>query len=122
MTDALSTVGLGASWSVSSNVLAIPNFSLAQNATTAIIGQLDGPNGLTAGNLTFPEQLFGQVSFSDYDCFPSFSPDGESLAYFRVRRQIFGVQPQPALVSIRISDANGAVSYTHLTLPTTPYV
>ena len=107
MTDALSTVGLGASWSVSSNVLAIPNFSLAQNATTAIIGQLDGPNGLTAGNLTFPEQLFGQVSFSDYDCFPSFSPDGESLAYFRVRRQIFGVQPQPALVSIRISDANG---------------
>ena len=107
-TDPQTTVGLGASWSVSTNVLVIPNFSFAQNATTAIIGQENSISSGPTANLTFPERAtFGQNTFFDSDSFPSFSPDGESLAYFRVRRQTFGLQPQPALLSIRISDANG---------------
>lgn len=113
-TDPLNTIGLGVSTSASSSAVALPLASKNGNKTTAIVAA-SGDNGFDK-QLTFPQTgPFGPVGpvgeqsvFMEVDCFPSFSPDGESLAYFRVDRQtIFLTDFQPAQLSLRISDANG---------------
>lgn len=111
MTDALSTVGRGASWSVSSNLIAIPAPNIKTKVGTAIFGGNEFAN-LPIRQLTFPKSgsfgnPFDLTIFTDNDLFPSFSPNGQSLAYFRTRSQSRNGVAQPSPLALRISDAAG---------------
>lgn len=81
-TDALSTVGVGISWSAATNLVALP--LIAQNGLTAIFAQDEN----SAVQLTNPQRgTLGFLSGSTFqnDSFPTYSPTGRALAYFRTQ-------------------------------------
>ena len=88
-----STSGDGVSWSPVANVIATPTTTSNPQQPT-----LSGPSPISSfnsagqflDNLTFPQAgqlggVFGPM-FVQHDQFPSFSPDGQELAYFRQTR------------------------------------
>ncbi len=109
-TDALATIGVGISWSAASNLIATP--LSAANATTAIFGS-NSAAGIPVTQLTNPTR--GNVGLSglfvEHDSFPTYSPTGGALAYFRTTSRFTTspfVQQLPSVATLRIIQPNGA--------------
>ena len=100
-----STLGVGISWSSATNRVATP--SSASNGTTAIFSG----NGLL--NIPIRQETFPQIgTFSngnsfENDSFPTYSPNGQALAYFRSRDFLTVNGSLPSALSLRITSPAG---------------
>ena len=102
-----STGGAGVSWSPVADLIAVP-------ATTPGDPQLSGPTPIVAlnssgqflGNLTSPGfSGAGAALIIQHDMYPSFSPNGVALAYFRSTRN--GLGSNGSFLQLRIASPIG---------------
>jgi len=103
--SANSTLGVGISWSSASNRVAIP--TNAQNGMTAIFSGNSLLN-IPVRQETFPQGgIFANGNFFEDDSFPTYSPNGQALAYFRSRDILTTSGPLPSQLSLRITSSAG---------------
>lgn len=114
-----SSAGAGLSWSPVEDLIAVPVSTSSGNplasGPTPIVGF--NSSGQFLRNLTFPSGGINQQVI-EHDMFPSFSPNGVALAYFRSTR--FGLSANPSLLDLRISSPAGdrsILSFTPGQLP-----
>lgn len=106
-----SSGGAGVSWSPVANVIAYPRSTQSQNPLASGPTPISSFNsaGQLLANLTSPTSGFVNGPFSDqfveHDYFPTFSPNGVALAYFRSTR--IGIGPTDSLLSLRITSPAG---------------
>lgn len=101
-----STGGDGVSWSPVADVIAIPTTTF--NPVNPLAS---GPTPISSfnsagqflGNLTSPTASGLGQQFAEHDQFPSYSPDGQELAYFRQRRIGVGLGLSPTQLELRIA-------------------
>ena len=106
-----SSGGQGVSWSPAEDVIAYPRTTQAQDSLASGPTPISSFNssGQLLGNLTFP--IAGNVNgpfsetFIEHDYFPTFSPNGVALAYFRSTRIGFGAAP--SFLTLRITSPAG---------------
>ena len=106
-----SSGGQGVSWSPAEDVIAYPRTTQAQDSLASGPTPISSFNssGQLLGNLTFPiagnvNGLFSET-FIEHDYFPTFSPNGVALAYFRSTRIGFGAAP--SFLTLRITSPAG---------------
>ena len=102
-----STSGDGISWSPVEDLIAIPVTQPSQNPLVSGPTPIAGVNssGQFVGSLTSPTASGAGAQFVEHDSFPSFSPNGVALAYFRSTRIGFG--SAASLLDLRISSPLG---------------
>ena len=100
-----STVGIGISWSAASNRVAIP--TNAPNGMSAIFSG-NGLLNIPVQQETFPQGgIFNGGNFFEDDSFPTYSPNGQAMAYFRSRDFLTGSGALPSQLSLRIKSPAG---------------
>jgi len=100
-----STLGVGIGWSSATNRVAVP--TIAPNGATAIFSG-NSLLSIPVRQETFPQVgIFGNGNFVEDDSFPTYSPNGQALAYFRSRDILTIGGPSPSQLSLRITSPAG---------------
>ncbi len=102
-----SSGGVGVSWSPVADLIAVPRSTSSGNPLLSGPTPISGFNssGQFVSDLTSPTASGVGTQFVEHDMYPSFSPNGVALAYFRSTR--FGFGPTPSALDLRITSPAG---------------